>query len=356
MPKQTKLIKPPKNRPFLALGLMSGTSMDGIDVALLETDGQVQAKPKGFMSFPYSAAFRKKLRSVLGQKKAPAVEKEITALHAKAVKAFLKKKKLKPVQIDIIGFHGHTIFHAPEKGITVQLGDGHALARAARIPVIYDFRSDDVKAGGQGAPLVPIYHQALAGRLKKPVAFLNIGGVANITFIGRDGALLAFDTGPGGALLDDWVLAHTSKPFDKDGKLAEKGNVEISFIKEFLRHPYFQKPAPKSLDRDAFINFIPTHLNVEDGAATLTLMAVLGVVQGLELLPEKPKQIIVSGGGRKNKALMKMLAYFSGIKTVPIEKLGLQGDATEAEAFAYLAVRTALGLPISFLGTTGRKQ
>lgn len=334
---------------------MSGTSMDGIDVAHLETDGRGKVKAKGFLSVPYTAAFRKKLRGMLGKSKAPAVEKELTALHARAVKLFLKKYKLSAGDVNIIGFHGHTLLHAPHKKITVQIGDGAALAKSVGIPVVYDFRSEDVKAGGQGAPLVPVYHQALSAKLKKPVVFLNIGGVANITFIDAKGNLLAFDTGPGGALLDDWVFKHTGRAYDKNGALASKGEADIPHVKAFLKHPYFKKAAPKSLDRDVFRSFLPHHLNAADGAATLSLMTALSIAQGIKALPEKPKQLVVCGGGRRNTYLMKLLAMVTGIKTIPIEKLKQNGDATEAEAFAYLAVRVVLGLPITFKGTTGRK-
>lgn len=329
--------------------------MDGIDVAHIETDGRGRLQAKGFISLPYTPAFRKKLRSVLGKEKAPAVEKELTALHARAVRQYLKKYKMKADDVDVIGFHGHTLLHAPQKKKTVQIGDGAALAKAVHIPVVYDFRSDDVRAGGQGAPLVPVYHQALATKFKKPIAFLNIGGVANVTFIDAKGNLLAFDTGPGGALLDDWVQKHTGSAFDKNGALAAKGQADIAHVKAFLKHPYFKKVPPKSLDRDAFRSFIPHHLNAADGAATLSLMTALSIAQGLKAMPQKPKQLVVCGGGRKNIYLMKLLAMVTGLKTTPIEKLKQNGDATEAEAFAYLAVRVLLGLPITFKGTTGRK-
>lgn len=329
--------------------------MDGVDVALIETDGKAFVQVKGFASYPYSKAFVVRLRKALGKHKAPALEKELTDLHAKAVKAFLKKKKIKAESVDVIGFHGHTLLHAPHKKITVQIGDGKRLAKLTGIPVVWDFRTEDVKAGGQGAPLVPVYHQALAARLKKPVVFLNIGGVANITYVGMKGELLACDTGPGNALIDDWALKHIKKPYDKNGWLASLGLPDKAWVARFLKHPYFKMKLPKSLDRDAFKAFVPNHRVAPDGAATLTLMTAASIVESFKHLPKAPKQMIVCGGGRKNKTLMKMLAALAPCAVASIEKLKRNGDAIEAEAFAYMAVRSVLNLPISFKGTTGRR-
>ncbi len=325
--------------------------MDGIDVGFLETDGQKAVKPGAFETYPYTKAFRAKLRAALGKTKAPALEKELTELHAKAVKAFIKKHKLK--DIDALGFHGHTIFHAPAKKQTVQIGDGKLLAKLTGIPVVYDFRTDDVKAGGQGAPLVPVYHQALAAKWVKPAVFVNIGGVANITFIGKKNELSACDTGPGNAMMDDWAFQHIKKPYDKGGKLAAQGVVDSAWIRKFLAHPYFKKKAPKSLDRDAFKAFTPTHLNAADGAATLAAMTVLSLIAAIN--PLKPSLVVVAGGGRHNTHLMRLLKATSLAQVLPVEKKNLNGDATEAQAFAYMAVREILGLPISFKTTTGRK-
>ena len=329
MPQKSHALKIKKNGLIRAIGLMSGTSMDGIDVALLESDGKRMMPPVGFLSVPYSAAFRKRLRAVLGQKKAPEIAKELTLLHAAAVKKFLQKYKLKPKNIDVIGFHGHTIFHEPAAGITVQIGDGKKLASLTGIPVIYDFRSDDVRAGGQGAPLVPVYHQAIAMHLKKPVVFLNIGGVANITYLDEKNAalpLLAFDTGTGNALLDDWILQHTKKPYDDKGRFAAKGKANAALIKKFLAHDFFAKLPPKSIDRDLFKDFIPHHLDAHDGAATLTMMTVAGVKAALKHLPEKPQMLIVCGGGRKNNFMMKALREITKIPVKPIEKINFNGE------------------------------
>ncbi len=343
-----------KKHVFTAIGLMSGTSMDGIDVALLQTDGKKHVKTGAFASYPYSAAFREKLKNALGKYKAPSLEKELTKLHADAVQKFFKQFKLCASDIDCIGFHGHTLHHEPAKKITVQIGDGKLLHKLTGIPVVYDFRSDDVKAGGQGAPLVPVYHQALAAKQKAPVVFLNIGGVANITYISA-GKLLACDTGPGNALIDDWVQHHKKGAFDNGGKLAAKGKVDAKWVKRFLAHPYFKKNMPKSLDRNAFSKFIPGHLDMQDGAATLTQMTVAAIAETLKRCPKKPKLMVVCGGGRKNIELLQRLQKATRINTMPIEWMKLDGDAIEAQAFAYMAVREVMGLPISFKTTTGRK-
>jgi anhydro-N-acetylmuramic acid kinase len=355
MAKFSNKINLPQKRLIRALGLMSGTSMDGIDVAYLETDGRSDVKAQAFATFPYSVAFRKRLRRALGRRKAPQLEKELTIFHAVAVKKFLRQKKIKAAMVDLAGFHGHTLFHAPDKKITVQIGDGKWLAKAIGVPVIFDFRSADIRAGGEGAPLVPVYHQALAAKWKKPVMFLNIGGVANLTYVGEKD-LLACDTGPGNAMLDDWMQMHKGKPFDRNGSLARKGRVDVLWVKRFLRHPYFKRRAPKSLDRGAFEKFIPYHLNAADGAATLTMMTVASICLTLGALPKKPREIVVCGGGRKNTHMMEVLARLAPCRVVAIEAKKANGDAIEAEAFAYMAVREALGLPVSFKGTTGRRK
>jgi anhydro-N-acetylmuramic acid kinase len=343
------------------IGLMSGTSMDGIDLALVETDGKKKVRCKAFKTVAYAPAFRRKLRAALGKAGAPEVEKKLTLLHATAVLNFLKEKKVKASSINALGFHGHTLLHEPKKRRTVQIGDGVLLSRLTGIPVIYDFRSEDVKAGGQGAPLVPLYHAALAATWKKPLVFLNIGGVANVTCMDAKGGLLAFDTGPGNALLDDWMLRQTGKPYDRNGALAAKGKIDEEWVTRFLAHPYFKAKPPKSLDRDTFLKFVPQHLNAADGAATLTAMTAASIALGVHDFMKKPAQrIVVCGGGRKNATLMRGIGVLTGIRTVAVETRKtagkkLNGDALEAEAFAYLAARVAMGLPVSLPETTGRK-
>ncbi|MDD3181938.1 MAG: anhydro-N-acetylmuramic acid kinase [Alphaproteobacteria bacterium] len=346
---------------YLALGLMSGTSLDGIDVALIETDGVGSVSPKGGEAFPYDRMFRDRLRLCLGQQKGredPQIawaESELTKRHAQAVLVFMDRMGLKAADIHMIGFHGQTIWHAPKEKKTIQLGDGALLATLTGIDVVNDFRSADVLAGGQGAPLVPLYHQALAQGLPKPMAVVNVGGVSNMTYLGGKGEtdILAFDMGPGNALLDDWMLEKTGKAFDKDGALSAQGRVDQSHLQTFLLHPYFERPAPKSLDRDAFTNFVPSSLSDEDGAATLTMMMALSISDALRALSAQPVAVYVAGGGRHNATMMRWIAEYSGLSIQNADDLGWNGDFLEAEAFAYLAVRSVLGLPLSLPTTTG---
>src|ERR1700723_2485195 len=249
-----------------ALGLMSGTSLDGIDVAANESDGEARVATGPALTIPYPADFRERLRAVLGGVGDVAeVEQELTRLHAAAVVEF--RERHPQTRIELIGFHGHTILHAPENRRTWQIGDGTLLARLAGCDVVADFRSADVGAGGQGAPLAPLYHAALAAALAKPIAVLNLGGVANVTWLSEKGGILAFDTGPGNALLDDWVRRHTGQPADIGGVLARSGRVSAIHVERFLAAPYFVRKPPKSLDRDDFAGFALDGLNAADGAA-----------------------------------------------------------------------------------------
>ena len=351
-----------------AIGLMSGTSMDGIDVALIDTDGAQRAQRGPSATYPYSEALRARLRAGIGtaaglqrRQDRPGdlggLEAELTQLHARALATFLQTSlppgKLATAGIDIIGFHGHTVLHAPERGLTVQLGDGAALARATGIDVVYDLRAADVAAGGQGAPLAPAYHAALLARQAKPVVVVNVGGVANVTWIGAAGDLLAFDTGPGNALIDDWMQHRRGLARDEDGGLAATGRAREEVVREYLRHPYFGAPPPKSLDRNAFTLELIAGLGDADGAATLTAFTAQSIARAREHFPEQPRLWVVCGGGRRNKTLMAMLAGWVEAAVAPAEAAGIDGDALEAEAWGYLAVRSRQGLPITFPGTTG---
>ncbi len=336
------------------VGLMSGTSMDGIDAALVRTDGAVRVEPVAFVTIPYEDGFRARLRSCLGGKgPVEAVERELTEIHADAVRRLLAEAGMAARDVDLIGFHGHTIHHAPEERHTWQIGDGAHLARLTGIAVVNDFRTADVQAGGQGAPLVPLFHRALAEALPRPLAVLNVGGVANVTWIGRDGAVIACDTGPGNALVDDWVLRRNGARYDADGALAARGRVDAEALAALLDHPYFERPAPKSLDRDAFNPAPVRSLSVEDGAATLTAFTAASVARVVPHLPETPVRWLVCGGGRCNRTLMGMMADRLGVPVGPVEEVGWNGDALEAQAFAYLAVRSRKGLPLSVPTTTG---
>lgn len=351
-----------------ALGLMSGTSRDGIDAAVVRTDGVSVFERGPSSTTPYEEAFRNRLAAAAGgEGKLSDMECELTMRHVAVVHDLLEKNSITFSEIDVIGFHGHTILHAPEAGRTRRIGDGRLLARATGVPVVDDFRAADVAAGGQGAPLAPVYHWALARALPKPLAVLNLGGVANVTWIGEAPAasrtsgatgpaaaeILAFDTGPGNALLDDWVGSRTGAPFDRDGALASRGRVATPALEALMSHPYFSLPPPKSLDRDAFSLAAVGALSPEDGAATLTAFTAEAVRAALGRLPEAPPRWLAAGGGRRNRALMNELAARTGAPVEPVEAVGWDGAALEAEAFAYLAVRTVRGLPSSWPGTTG---
>lgn len=341
----------------LVLGLMSGTSLDGVDVALLRTDGEVVETVGPFRSFPFDDAFRDKVQKSFGMTSdLESLEKEVTDHHIQAIERFLQSEGIARNEVDLIGFHGQTIYHEPQKGLTLQIGDAQAMAKAVGIDVVNDFRSADVKAGGQGAPLVPIYHRALTKDMHRPVAVLNLGGVGNVTWIGTDGSLLAFDTGPANALVDDWIRKHTDQPYDVDGKIAISGDIHDDCINSFMTHPYFSQPAPKSLDRDQFKKFafeLVDDLSVEDGAATLTAFSVAAVMRAQDFFPEWVESWIICGGGRLNKAMMSGFNAFLYGSVFTAEQVGWNGDAIEAQAFAYLAVRSEKGLPLTFPETTG---
>jgi anhydro-N-acetylmuramic acid kinase len=331
---------------------MSGTSLDGIDVAIVETDGRERVIPGPALTIAYPPEFRERLRSVLGGVGAVAeVEDELTRLHAEAVDQFLERHP--GTAIDIVGLHGHTILHRPAERRTWQLGDGALLARLLGRDVVADFRSADVAAGGEGAPLAPLFHAALAANYPKPLVVLNIGGVANVTWIGEREQVLAFDTGPGNALIDDWVRRHTGAAADIDGALARSGRASTAHVRRFLASPYFDRPPPKSLDRDDFRAIVPDALLLEDGAATLIEMTAAAVAAAVRYFPVPPLEWLVCGGGRRNPVLMEALRRRLGASVRPAEQVGWDGNAIEAQAFAYLAVRSVRGLPLSLPSTTG---
>ncbi|MBM3570263.1 MAG: anhydro-N-acetylmuramic acid kinase [Alphaproteobacteria bacterium] len=343
-----------KRRVWRALGLMSGTSLDGVDAALIETDGERVHGFGPWLTRPYDAATRELIRSTFGDKGPIALaERALTEAHAAAIEKLLAEHSIARREVDLIGFHGQTIDHRPDLGRTRQIGDGGLLARLTGIDVVNDFRSADMRAGGQGAPLAPLYHAALAAGLEKPLAVLNIGGVANVTWIGSDDGLLAFDTGPGGAPIDDWMLRHTGKAFDRDGETAARGQADRSVIDRILKLDYYRKIPPKALDRNAFSDDLKLDLSLEDGAATLTVLTAAAAAAGLRHLPKPPRRWLVTGGGRHNPSLMAALRRELGVPVDPVEAVGWRGDALEAEAFAFLAVRSRLGLPLSLPGTTG---
>ena len=348
--------------PMLAVGLMSGTSMDGIDAALVRTDGAGVVEPVAFHAAPYDHEFRARLRQCLGQADAPPdLADALTRRHADAVGILLDDAGVSTGSIDIVGFHGHTILHDPARRQTVQIGDGDRLARLMGIDVVSDFRSADVASGGQGAPFAPIFHAALAPD-ERPLCFLNLGGVANLTWIGpgADPArpdvfehLVAFDTGPGNAMIDDWVSARTGDLCDMDGRLAASGAPDREALAKLLSHPYFDLAPPKSLDRNDFDADITVRLSLEDGAATLSMFTVEAIRRAAALLPDRPSRWLVTGGGRKNLFLMSALRQVLDAPVEPTESVGIDGDTLEAEAFAYMAVRCLRGWPLSGPTTTG---
>ena len=339
---------------MIALGLMSGTSADGVDAALIQTDGDTVQGFGPALTLPYPPDLRRAVLDVMANphraEHDPLPELEAALTKANAEAARMVMAQCGP--IDVVGMHGQTLLHRPDRRFTRQIGDGAALARALGVTVVNRFRDADVAAGGQGAPLAPLFHQALLAGQPGPVAVLNLGGVANITYV--DGAvLLAFDTGPASALLDDWVMRRTGAAFDADGALAASGVVDRAVLARLLSHPYFDRPPPKSLDRNAFPIEAVEGLATADGAATLAAFTVASVAQALDHLPAPPRRWLVGGGGRHNATLMRGLGAALSAPVEPVEALGWDGDALEAQAFGFLAVRTLRGLPLSLPGTTG---
>lgn len=359
-----------------AIGLMSGTSMDGIDIAMLRTDGinSVEAGPSFFV--PYDAAFRRRLEASLETAKGigrreerpgdlAELEHEITLRHARAVEAFLGSDAGKWGSPEIVGFHGQTVLHRPHLGLTVQLGDGELLAKELGIPVVYDMRANDMMHGGQGAPLVPAYHAALAGSLPErfsrryPVVFVNVGGISNITYVSTTGDPIAFDTGPGNTLIDQWVSREGGVPYDSGGTIASEGGIVARVVARYMAAPFFARSGPKSLDRNDFTLEPAAGLELSDGARTLAAVSAEAILKAVEHVPEAPKLWIVCGGGRKNPHIvgdLRIGAEKTGAEVIVAEDAGLDGDTTEAEAWAFLAVRSMKGLPLTFPTTTGCRE
>jgi anhydro-N-acetylmuramic acid kinase len=337
-----------------AIGMMSGTSMDGVDAALLKSDGQRIERLGEPVSLPYGVAERNLIRAALGGGgDVPAAERAVTFRHVECIDVLLKKNSLTSGNIDVIGFHGQTIVHRPDEGLTWQIGDAALLAARTGIDVVADFRRHDMAMGGEGAPFAPLYHGALVEGLDRPgpVCVLNLGGVANVTWIGR-GTIIAFDTGPGGALLDDWISRHSDESFDRDGALAASGRCHDDRVAAVLTHPYFDRAAPKSLDRNAFAIDL-AGLSPADGAATLVALTARTVARAVDHVPAPPGCWIVCGGNRLNPTLLRAIAGQVSGDVMTAEDVGWNGDAIEAEAFAYLAVRSLKALPLSLPTTTG---
>ncbi len=349
------------------IGLMSGTSLDGVDVALIETDGKriKSFGPTGYR--PYTESERSLLRqalaeavNLLNRESRPGAlfeaERVVTLAHAEAIATFKAQNRISAEDIDIVGFHGQTVLHRPDRKLTVQIGHAGALARAIHIPVMHDFRAADVEAGGQGAPLVPVYHRALAQSLERegPIVLVNIGGVSNITYIDGNDTLIACDTGPGNALLDDFMYRTMRQPFDTDGQMAAQGVVDEAWVARALSLPFFALPPPKSLDRNDFAGLTMSNVSPPDGAATLTAFTAAAIARIIPLLPKTPKSWIIAGGGARNHTMMRMLRQRLAPAIVDAaDGLGWASDAIEAQAFGFLAARGMKGLPLSYPATTG---
>jgi anhydro-N-acetylmuramic acid kinase len=352
------------------LGFMTGTSLDAVDMAILETDGEtiIAFGPAGErkLSDPTRDLMLAATEAALNWPRgtpAPAIFEAAARAgaeeHLAAAEEFLAANGLKWSDLDLIGMHGQTVLHErPKAGVvgrTVQLGDAPWLAAKTGVPVAFDFRTADVAAGGEGAPLAPIYHlaRARASGLEPPLAVLNVGGVANVTFITKGGEIAAFDTGPGNGMIDLLVQARGAGRFDEEGRLAAAGRVDEAVLKGLLAHPFFRAPPPKSLDRYDFPLEPLTALSLEDACATLVAFTAEAVKLAFATMGETPTEMIVAGGGRRNPEIMKALQARLACPVTSAEAHGWRGDAIEAEAFAYLAARTARGLPISFPKTTG---
>ena len=358
--------------PMWSVGLMTGTVLDGhIDVALIRTDGESVYEFGPWALVPYPEDTVKLIKQAVVIAKAwnfkkgrePEVfakaEMAITRGQSIAVEQLVTSAGLTLNDIGVIGFHGQTVLHRPpdskRRGKSRQLGDGRLMAELLKSTVVYDFRSKDLAAGGQGAPISPIYHVALLknSKLTTPVAVLNLGGVANLTYWDGDSEIIAFDTGPANAPINDWISQQTDKKIDEDGVIAQSGTADETILNKLISHPYFRQQYPKSLDRDHFTAAMVDGLDLEDGAATLTAFCASALNQALNQLPSRPEKIILCGGGRKNKTLVHEIKQRAQIEPIMSEDCGWRGDALEAECFAYLAMRSLRELPISFPTTTG---
>lgn len=342
-----------------AIGAISGTSMDGIDVALIETDGADIARPGPGGTTEYAPELRRSLMAAAADPEhiaggIAALESRVTRAHVLAIQRFMATHRLTPADVEVVGLHGQTILHQPEHRVTLQLGRGAEAAGRLAIDTVDGFRLADVAAGGQGAPLVPLYHHALLGAAAGPTMVLNLGGVGNVTYLDTE-TVLAFDTGPASALLDDFMMARRGVAFDAHGALAASGRASAALVADFMTHPFFSARPPKSLDRQAFHRWIASiaELSDADGAATLAAFTVASVRASLAHVPRTPRRWLVTGGGRRNTHFMVELRRALQTPVESVESEGLDGDFLEAQAFGYLAVRAARGLPLSLPTTTG---
>ena len=351
-----------------AIGAMSGTSCDGIDLSIVKSNGEDSLNLIEDYFFPYEKKtklkirkFKEKIEKVIdleiNKNEIAALEKEITFLHFKAINLFLAKVKINKSEIDLVGLHGHTIFHSFYNKITKQLGDGKALSKLTGLNVVYDFRQNDLKKGGQGAPLVPIYHKLLQKKLQLnlPAAFVNIGGISNLTYLSKRDEMISFDTGPGNFLIDKLLQLKSDNKiqFDKNGEIAFKGKLDKNVLDSYLCDSYYNSLPPKSLDVNDFNLSSIRDLSIENSITTLSELTALTIVNSLNFFSNKPKEIILCGGGRKNKYICKRIENISNISALNIDEYKINGDFIESQAFAYLAIRSFLNKPITFTKTTG---
>jgi anhydro-N-acetylmuramic acid kinase len=349
-----------RTSPVKAIGVISGTSMDGIDVSIVETDGDTVVNPGPGRTFSYPDDLRRRLQDLIAEptraQSEPLAELDqaVTHAHIEAIRRFMAEADISAKDVSLIGFHGQTVYHRPEIRFTRQLGVGARVARELGIDTVDRFRHADVASGGEGAPFVPLYHRALASDLAQPVMILNLGGVGNVTYIDGD-VVIAFDTGPASALLDDFVLRRRGLSYDENGQLAASGVADASLVAEFMSNPFFDRPAPKSLDRQDFHARAKSveALSDENGAATLAAFTIESVIAALRHVPQEPQRWLVTGGGRRNAHFMERLRERLGVSVDPVEAVGWNGDFLEAQAFGYLAVRSTRGLPLSLPTTTG---
>jgi len=351
-----------------AIGLMSGTSCDGIDASIIESDGENILNLIGDYFFPYEEESRFRIRKLkekidkaidleINKSEITDLEQEITFLHSKAINLLLEKLKINISGIDLVGLHGHTIFHSFHSKKTKQLSDGKALSKLMGLNVVYDFRENDLRNGGQGAPLVPVYHKLLQKKLelKFPIVFVNIGGISNLTYLNKNDEMISFDSGPGNFLIDKLLQlkSNNKTQFDKDGDLAFKGKVDKSILDSYLSDPYYDVQPPKSLDVNDFNLSLVRGISLENSITTLSELTSVTIVNSLNYFLHRPQKIILCGGGRKNKYIYEQIKKKSNILTTNIDNYKINGDFIESQAFAYLAIRSFLKKPISFPKTTG---
>ena len=355
------------NRNFFSLGLMSGTSMDGIDVSIIKSDGDQYVEIIDDLYLEYENRLKIKLRKIINlcsskdqflkiSKDIHVIEKAITHYHAKACKLIIEKNK--EIKLDLIGFHGQTVMHKPQEGYSIQIGDSKLLSKLTNTTVVSNFRENDILNGGQGAPLTPLYHQLILNKIKlnPPLALINIGGISNISYMKEYDKIIGFDAGPGNYLIDKWIKLKANLEFDKDGLIAKSGKVNKDLLKKLLCDSYYKKKPPKSLDVKDFDFQSINQLSLQDGLATLSMLTVESIIMAINSFEKYPNKILVSGGGRKNKFIFNNIKKNIKSSILLIDEFNFDGDFIESQAFAYLAIRSYLKKYITYPNITGVKK